>query len=162
MRLIVLLGMPLILLIGIAASGPVCAQPARGGSGMMYPGMMGPGMMEPGPGSATPQSATASGAAIFQSQCAQCHTLQAKAPPSSGPDLYGLFGRKAGSVPGYPYSPAMLHSGVIWNAATLDRFLAAPQAVVPGTAMPFLGLTDAQARHRLEAFLERATKQASK
>lgn len=52
-----------------------------------------------------------------------------------GPNLHGLFGRKAGSVQGFAYSEAMKASGIVWDAKTLDRYLAAPTATVPGTRM---------------------------
>ena len=71
--------------------------------GMMGPGMMGPGMMQ----SPAPPAPRASDNAIFRSQCSQCHTLRAGSSDLPGPSLHGLFGRKAGTVPGYRYSTAM-------------------------------------------------------
>ncbi|MFX7894976.1 cytochrome c family protein, partial [Acinetobacter baumannii] len=57
-----------------------------------------------------------------------------------GPQLNGLLGRKAGSLPGYAYSPAMKASGLVWTEATLTAFLRDPNAVVPGTKMRYWGL----------------------
>lgn len=78
-------------------------------------------------------------AAIF-TPCAHCHEIGAGARPMAGPPLTGIIGRKAGSYPGYPYSQALRSSGLTWNDATLARFIADPQAVVPGTRMIFGGL----------------------
>ena len=75
------------------------------------------------------------GAQVFAT-CRACHTLQAGAKSGLGPNLHGLFGRKAGSVAGFNYSPALKASGLVWDAQTLDQFLAAPTTKVPGTLVP--------------------------
>ena len=64
-----------------------------------------------------------------------------------------MFGRKAGSVPAYAYSAALKASGIVWNESTLDRWLADPQAMVPGTKMTF-SVDDAQDRADVIAFLK--------
>jgi cytochrome c len=92
------------------------------------------------------------GEAIY-SRCAACHAL---AYDRTGPRHCGLFGRRAGSVPGFAYSPAMKRSTIVWNAATLDRFIASPVTAIPGTAMGYAGVTDAQERADLIAYLRRA------
>ena len=74
----------------------------------------------------------------------------------TGPRHCGLFGRKAGTVPGFAYSEAMRASGIVWTAKTLDRFLAAPLEAVPGTSMGYAGIPDPAERRDLVAFLERA------
>ena len=73
--------------------------------------------------------------------CSGCHSVE---PGRNllGPSLHGVAGRKAGAVAGFSYSPAMAAAGLRWNAATLDKFLAAPQTVVPGTRMSFTGISD--------------------
>jgi len=107
----------------------------------------------------TPTPASAGGmppaetfARVFQ-PCAHCHQIGEGARGMTGPPLQGVAGRTAGMLPGYPFSQAMRASGVVWTAETLDRFIAAPQAVVPGTRMMFGGLDDAPRRAALVAFL---------
>ncbi len=78
-----------------------------------------------------------------------------------GPDHAGLFGRKAGSLPDYDYSAAMRASGLTWDAATLDRFLANPRGIVPGTKMGFAGIADPDERADLVAYLGQATAKKS-
>jgi len=90
-------------------------------------------------------------------RCLACHAL---AYDRVGPRHCGLFGRRAGSLPGFAYTPAMRGSGIVWNAATLDRFLAAPMRVVPGTSMTYDGIPDAAERAALIAWLERAGRSA--
>jgi len=94
----------------------------------------------------------ARGAAIYD-RCAACHALEYD---RTGPRHCGLIGRKAGSVPGFAYSEAMKRSGIVWNARTLDRFLAAPLKALPGTSMGYAGISDAQERRDLIAYLESA------
>jgi len=86
-------------------------------------------------------------------RCLACHALQYD---RTGPRHCGLFGRKAGSVPGFDYSEAMKRSGIVWNAATLDRFLADPLGTVPGTTMGYAGIADARERADLIAYLGQA------
>ena len=66
------------------------------------------------------------------SRCVACHAL---AYDRTGPHHCGVVGRRAGSVPGFAYSPAMKRSGIVWTEQTLDRFLADPMKTVPGTAI---------------------------
>ena len=95
---------------------------------------------------------TAHGAEVYE-RCAACHSLE---HDRTGPRHCGLFGRRAGSVAGFEYSEAMRASGITWNEATLDRFLASPMKVVPGTSMGYAGVDDARDRHDLIAYLESA------
>jgi cytochrome c len=90
-------------------------------------------------------------------RCAACHAL---AYDRVGPRHCGVMGRRAGSVEGFDYSAAMKSSGIVWNAKTLDRFLAAPMQRVPGTTMTYAGVTDAKERADLVAYLEHAGKSA--
>ncbi|BAL23981.1 cytochrome c family protein [Azoarcus sp. KH32C] len=87
-------------------------------------------------------------------RCLACHAL---AYNRTGPMHCGLFGRRAGSVPGFEYSPAMARSKIVWNEKTLDRFLAAPTRFVPGTAMGYAGISDPQERADLIAWLRQAS-----
>ena len=96
------------------------------------------------------------GAELYAKECAACHSLSAST--DNAPMHCGLIGRKAGSVPGFDYSKAMRQSGIVWDDATLDRFLENPRAVVPGTKMTYAGVKDAQERADLIAYLKQATK----
>ncbi len=92
------------------------------------------------------------GQAVFV-QCKACHASQA-GKTSFGPNLFGVAGRKAGSLPGYAYSDAMKSAGFKWTDANLDAFLTDPKAKVPGNAMPFAGVADATKRTALIAYLK--------
>jgi len=105
------------------------------------------------PGPAEAGGNPARGAEIYQ-RCAACHAL---ARNRTGPKHCGLIGRKAGSLPGFDYSPALRDSGIVWDARTLDRFLAEPLAMVPRSTMTYAGIKDAQERADLIAYLARAT-----
>ena len=90
--------------------------------------------------SGSPQTPPDPGARAFQ-RCAACHSLREDAR-SPAPHLDGVVGRRAGAVESFAYSDPMRAAGrrgLVWDAATLERFLADPEAVVPGTAMPFQG-----------------------
>lgn len=88
-------------------------------------------------------------------RCLACHALSYD---RVGPRHCGVFGRLAGSVPGFDYSPAMKDSKLRWDAATLDRFLAAPLGVVPGSTMTYAGVPDARDRADLIAYLRQAAR----
>jgi len=94
------------------------------------------------------------GAQIYQ-RCQLCHSIERDLV---GPRHAGLFGRKAGSIIGYPYSSAMKNSGITWSEDTLNQFLSGPQAYVPGTRMTFTGLPNEQDRADVIAYLKEATK----
>ena len=83
-------------------------------------------------------------------RCLACHAL---AFDRVGPHHCGLFGRLAGSVPNFNYSPAMKNSHIVWNDKTLDRFLSSPLKTVPGTSMTYDGVSDAEERGDLIAYL---------
>ena len=93
------------------------------------------------------------GAQIY-SRCFACHALDRD---RTGPRPCGLFGRKAGSVPGFDYSAAMKKSGIVWNEKTLDRFLANPTKTVSGTYMGYDGVKDPAERRDLIAYLKKAS-----
>ena len=95
----------------------------------------------------------ARGEAVYQ-RCLACHSLEHN---RVGPRHCGLFGRRAGSLPGYAYSAAMKKYGVTWNEQTLDHFLQNPLEVVPGTKMGYAGVKDAGERADLIAYLKQAT-----
>lgn len=86
-------------------------------------------------------------------QCAACHTVAKDAPHGLGPNLWGVAGTKAGELAGYEFSPAMKASGLVWDEATLDKYLTNPRASVPGTKMSFAGIADAARRKELITWL---------
>lgn len=104
------------------------------------------------PASAVAPGDPVRGEALY-ARCLACHAL---AYDRTGPKHCGLFGRRAGSVPGFRYSPAMAQANVVWDAKTLDRFLADPIGMVPGTAMGYAGIADPQERADLIAWLRQA------
>jgi cytochrome c len=91
---------------------------------------------------------------VFNNVCRTCHTLK-EGDNRLGPNLHNIIGRKSGSVPDYSYSSAMKDADLTWDKATLDRFIANPDQVVPGNKMkPYGGLTSAEERAKIIAFLE--------
>lgn len=104
----------------------------------------------------TLQGDPARGEHIYE-RCFACHAIDRD---RTGPRHAGLFGRVAGSVPGFPYSAAMKQAGLrglVWNAKTLDAFLENPTGYIPGTRMGYAGIKDAQERADLIAYLQKAT-----
>ncbi|HUZ13706.1 MAG TPA: cytochrome c family protein [Caulobacteraceae bacterium] len=89
--------------------------------------------------------------------CLSCHTLTQGGADMTGPNLWGVFGRKAGSEPGFAYSDAMKGAGWIWDADRLNTWIADPRAVLPGTKMTFVGLADPTDRRDVIAYLKIAT-----
>ncbi len=85
-------------------------------------------------------------------QCATCHSIDGTT--RTGPTLKGVFGRKAGAVPGFRYSRAMQRANIVWDDKTLDAYLDRPQQQVPGNTMPFAGIADAKQRADLVAYLQ--------
>jgi cytochrome c len=99
------------------------------------------------------------GVRLFR-KCGMCHALSTSDENKAGPTLYHLFGRRAGSVTGYAYSPALSASGLVWSEQTVDRLFAeGPDVVAPGSKMPLQKMPNAQDRADLIDFLKRATAQ---
>ncbi len=101
------------------------------------------------------------GAVVFN-QCKICHQVGPTAKPGVGPVQNGVVGAKAGSRPGYSYSPAMKEAGekgIVWDEATLDKYLENPKAMVPGTKMAFAGLKNEKDRLDVIAYLKTQTGQ---
>lgn len=90
-------------------------------------------------------------------KCAACHAIKAGAPNKIGPNLWGVVGRKAGSVKDFRYSAAMKTKGsaIQWDAASLDKWLTRPSAVIPGTSMAFGGISNPAERAALIAYLKK-------
>ena len=100
---------------------------------------------------AQPVGDAAKGKDAFDEQCSQCHTIGSV---GQGPNLAGVVGRKAGTSPGFPYTPAMKAAGLTWTPANLEKFLANSQAMVPGTAMA-VSVPSAAERASIVAYLAR-------
>jgi cytochrome c2 len=107
-------------------------------------------------GAAAEPGDAARGQRVFQ-YCFSCHSVDPNEKAKlQGPSLYGVIGRKAGTFAGFDYSDAMKAqgaSGLVWTAETLDRYIADPEAIVPGTRMSIPPLRDAQDRADLIAYL---------
>jgi cytochrome c len=93
------------------------------------------------------------GQALFEKRCVGCHSLTAN---HEGPRLQGVFGRAAGSVADYAYSPSLKKAKVMWDEATLDKWLTDPDAFVTGNNMDFL-VSKPQERTDLIAFLRKSS-----
>ena len=104
-------------------------------------------------GHASAAGDAAAGKAVFQQNCAICHSVDPGAN-KIGPSLHGVVGRKSGSLPGYEYSSAMKAADKTWAPQTLDTYLAAPMQVVKGTKMIFPGLKSDTERQNVIAYLE--------
>jgi len=106
-----------------------------------------------GPATAALAADSAAGQKIFKAQCGICHSVAAGVN-GIGPTLFGVVGRSAGGVPGFQYTADHKKLGVTWDAATLDRHLTNPRAMVPDTTMIYAGLKDDAERADLIAYLE--------
>jgi cytochrome c len=104
------------------------------------------GAVDPGP---VPSGDPERGRALFGRRCSGCHTPDSD---REGPHLRGVYGRRAGSLPGFQYSSAVKKSGVIWKNATLDTWLRDSDSMMPGSAMEF-SVPKPQERADLIAFL---------
>lgn len=87
-------------------------------------------------------------------RCRSCHTIAEGGPDMTGPHLWGVFGRQAGSVEGFRYSEALQAADFTWDAEHLDGWLLAPRDYLPGNRMAFPGLPDATDRRDLIAYLK--------
>ena len=83
-------------------------------------------------------------------KCAACHSVVKDGPSGVGPNLYAVGGRKAGTLRGYDYSSALKKSGVTWNRKTVDRYIADPNSIVPGSKMPKISTTAAERKQVID------------
>jgi cytochrome c len=90
------------------------------------------------------------GQTAYESRCGGCHSLDAD---RIGPRHRGVYGRKAGSIADFDYSEALKAAGVVWDAASLDRWLSGPEAFIPGQRMGF-SVSDASVRADIIAYLK--------
>ena len=86
-------------------------------------------------------------------QCAACHAVE-PGKHGIGPSLHGVYGTKAGEIPGFAFSEKLKTSGLTWDDATLDKWLEAPMKMVPGTKMSYAGLKDPAKRAELIAYMK--------
>ena len=123
--------------------------------------MIGPLLLLPALLMAAPAAAAETdGRAVFEARCASCHAVVAGAPPSAGPNLADVVGRRVGGDPGFDYSPVLEEArqeGRVWDTALLERFLADPEEMFPGLWMGNNGLRAVGDRAAVAAFL-RTTK----
>ena len=94
------------------------------------------------------------GQVAYNNACRTCHSFK-EGDNRLGPTLHGIVGRKAGSIDGFAFSSAMKSSGITWDEANLDKFIANPEAVVNGNGMkPFGGVADAGERKKIVDYLK--------
>ena len=109
-----------------------------------------------------PTAEITNGEKQFARKCSVCHTLSPDGKRRAGPTLFGVFGRMAGTLEGYPYSKALLDSDIIWSEETINRlFSEGPDIVTPGTKMPIQRMKNEQDRIDLVTFLKMATKETT-
>jgi cytochrome c len=96
------------------------------------------------------------GQKLFE-ECHACHATE-RGTQEVGPSLHGVFGRRAGVLDDFRYSPALKRSGITWTPQTLDAYIADPQKAVPANRMPYAGMPEARDRADLIAYLMRAFK----
>ncbi|MGA7810308.1 MAG: c-type cytochrome [Bradyrhizobium sp.] len=126
---------------------------ASPGNGRRLRSVIAAGLLLVGSASAARAADPAAGEKIFKEQCGICHAVIA-GENRIGPTLFGVVGRTAGSVPGFNYTADHKKLGITWDAATLEKYLANPRAMVPDTSMVYAGLKDDAERADLVAYLE--------
>lgn len=109
----------------------------------------------------TPVTAADEGQLAFNNYCRTCHSIK-KDDNRLGPSLYKIIGKEAGSEPGYPsYSASLASSGIVWDEATLDRFIANPEQVVPNNNMkPYAGISDPEVRKKIIEYLKSSSEES--
>ena len=115
--------------------------------------VLGLALMTSGP--ATAEGDAAAGAKVFN-KCKTCHILTGPGK-RMGPSLECVFGRTAGTVEGYRYSPAMAASGIVWDESTMTEYLKSPRTYIPKNKMSFIGLKKEADRDNLIAYLRANT-----
>ncbi len=100
------------------------------------------------------RAGSAHGAQVFANECGVCHSVSKGMAGMMGPNLSGVVGRKSGSLEGFSYSQAMRSKDVTWQAETISQLITQPQAYVPGTYMPYMGLASADDRQAVVCYLK--------
>jgi cytochrome c len=96
------------------------------------------------------------GSKLFEMTCTPCHNYEKGGELDmygQTLNLYGVVGRKAASVAGFEYSEDLRKSGIVWNEATIDKFISAPKQLFPGTRMELPGVEEVETRRRIIRFL---------
>ena len=96
------------------------------------------------------------GQRVFNQQCRACHTLDKGGASTAGPNLRGVFGRKAGTAEGFEFSDAMKKSGIVWDDKTMAEYLKDPKGRVPDGKMVYAGLKQQAQLDDMIAYLKKA------
>ncbi|MFM7347784.1 MAG: c-type cytochrome [Tagaea sp.] len=96
----------------------------------------------------------AAGEQAFRRLCAACHIVTAEGRRGVGPSLFGIVGRKSGTVEGFRYSAANQNANLVWTPEVLDKYLTNPREMVPGTTMAFAGIRNEAERANVVAYLQ--------
>ena len=99
----------------------------------------------------------ARGERLFNQQCKACHTVEKGGRNGIGPNLFGMFGQKAGAVEGFSFSEAMQKSGIVWDDKTMAEYLKDPKGRVPDGKMVYAGLKQQAQLDDMIAYLKKAT-----
>jgi cytochrome c len=108
-------------------------------------------------GTAAAQSGDAAKGERVFAQCKACHTVEKGGRNGIGPNLFGIFGSKAGVVEGFNFSDALKASGIVWDDKTMAEFLKDPKGRIPGNKMVFAGIRRPDQLNDLLAYLKKAT-----
>jgi cytochrome c len=104
------------------------------------------------------QSADVDAGRVVFNRCKICHTVDAGGRHTLGPNLHGIYGRKAATIEGFAYSEALKNSEITWDDETLARYLKDPKDAIPGNRMAFPGVKNEREMADLLAYLKDATK----
>ena len=97
------------------------------------------------------------GERLFNQQCKACHTVEKGGRNGIGPNLFGIFGQKAGAVDGFSFSEAMQKSGIVWDDKTMAEYLKDPKGRVPNGKMVYAGLKQQAQLDDMIAYLKKTT-----
>ena len=110
----------------------------------------------PAPAYAQDEAAMKLGQRVFL-MCRSCHSTEKDGRHKVGPNLYGVFGSKAGTKPDFKYSDAVKNSGITWSEQTINEWLTKPKDFLPGNKMAFRGVDKEEERKALIAYLKQET-----